>query len=87
MFVRLVVSPPARGLKRVLVLCLALLASLRPGQPATAQDIPTYRVVLVAPGDALNIRSGPSAGYPVVGMIPRQGGACAGWGIARDGAR
>jgi uncharacterized protein YraI len=33
----------------------------------------TYRVVGVAWGDALNVRTGPSAGHPVIGAIPPDG--------------
>ena len=45
----------------------------------------TYRVVYVAHDDMLNIRSGPSVGYPIVGRIPPGGrgvrvvGHCQGW--------
>ena len=45
----------------------------------------TYRVVAVGFDDVLNIRSGPSAGHPVIGEIPPTGrgvrltGPCRGW--------
>jgi uncharacterized protein YraI len=62
----------------VLVLCLQ--------QPAGAQESArTYRVVNVDYGDVLNIRSGPSAGFGIVGSIPPRGrgvrivGSCRGW--------
>jgi uncharacterized protein YraI len=43
-------------------------------EPAAAhEDGHTYRVVAVARGDVLNLRSGPSAAYPVVGAIPPGG--------------
>lgn len=52
----------------------ALLGLASAGQPVGAQEgTKTYRVVRVAPDDMLNIRSGPSAGYPIVGRIPPQG--------------
>src|SRR5215831_14415590 len=54
--------------------------------PAAAHEkVPTYRVVYVAPGDVLNLRSGPSLAYPVVGAIPPGGrgvrlvGHCRAW--------
>jgi uncharacterized protein YraI len=40
-------------------------------QPASAQESGrSYRVVGVEYDDVLNIRAGPSMGYPVVGAIP-----------------
>ena len=55
-------------------------------QPATAHEgARTYRVVYVDPDDVLNIRSGPSVGYRIVGRIPPGGrgvrlvGHCQGW--------
>src|SRR5262245_55574161 len=70
----LFVSPSARR-AMALPLLLAWLAWLvcpvRFIEPAAAQEnVRTYRVVYVAPGDVLNLRSGPSVAYPVVGAIP-----------------
>lgn len=51
-----------------------LLGLMSAGQPVAAQDgAKTYRVVNVASDDVLNIRSGPSAGHPIVGRIPPYG--------------
>ncbi|HKD56685.1 MAG TPA: SH3 domain-containing protein [Hyphomicrobiaceae bacterium] len=54
--------------------------------PAAAHEkVPTYRVVYVAPDDVLNLRSGPSPAYSVVGAIPPGGrgvrlvGHCQAW--------
>lgn len=80
-------SPRARHslavvLPAVLVLLLACLGS----EPARAFDEErTYRVVAVEQDDVLNIRAGPSAGYPIVGEIPPSGrgvrltGPCRSW--------
>jgi uncharacterized protein YraI len=66
------------------VLALVLVAAPQPW--AVAQEpVRTYRVVNVAHDDVLNIRSGPSAGYEIVGSIPPRGrgvriiGSCRGW--------
>jgi uncharacterized protein YraI len=62
------------------LLCLTSLASA-----FAAEGAATYRVVLVADDDVLNIRKGPSASYPIVGTIPpdgrgvRRAGSCRGW--------
>lgn len=70
----------------LLVACAASLAPLSAPRPSQAQDgTRTYRVVSVAADDVLNIRSGPSAGYPIVGLIPPRGrgvliiGGCDEW--------
>src|SRR5262249_56814541 len=54
--------------------------------PAAAhENVHTYRVVSVALGDVLNLRSGPSPAYSVVGAIPPGGrgvrlvGHCQAW--------
>jgi SH3-like domain-containing protein len=80
-------SPRTRHLLRVVPLLLALLLCFGPGrQPAMAHEGDrTYRVVYVDPDDVLNIRSGPSVGYAIVGRIPPGGrgvrlvGHCQGW--------
>jgi uncharacterized protein YgiM (DUF1202 family) len=52
---------------------------------AAQENVHTYRVVYVARGDVLNLRSGPSAAYSVVGAIPpgargvRLVGHCQAW--------
>ena len=83
LFVSLVVSPSARRLVWVLPLLMAWLPSFI--EAAAHEDGRTYRVVYVAPGDVLNLRSGPSVAYPVVGTIPPGGhgvhlvGPCQAW--------
>ena len=74
------VSPSARRAMRALALLLAqvglgwLPCLPKLSEPAAAhEDGHTYRVVDVARGDVLNLRSGPSAAYPVVGAIPPGG--------------
>jgi SH3-like domain-containing protein len=58
----------------LLLVVAALVCLPSGGQHARAQEgARSYRVVYVAPDDVLNIRSGPSVGYPVVGMIPPRG--------------
>jgi SH3-like domain-containing protein len=64
----------------------AFLAVMSAEAPAHAQDATkTYKVVHVASDDVLNIRSGPSAGHPIVGTIPPYGrgvrivGSCNEW--------
>ena len=66
----------------LMVLCLLALHQ----RPAAAQEGGrTYRVVGVEYDDVLNIRAGPSMGYPIVGVIPPGGrgvrlvGHCQGW--------
>jgi SH3-like domain-containing protein len=83
----LFVSPSAWRTMRTLPLLLAWLTCLpRFVEPAAAHEgVRTYRVVYVAPGDVLNLRSGPSVAYPVVGTIPPGGrgvrlvGHCQAW--------
>ena len=88
----LFVSPSARRAIGALPLLLAWMANLPQFilpqfiAPAAAhENVRTYRVVLVAPGDVLNLRSGPSAAYAVVGAIPPGGrgvrlvGHCQAW--------
>ena len=65
----------------VFLLCLAL--GPQPGWAVEGNR--TFRVVDVEYDDVLNIRAGPSAGYPIVGAIPPGGrgvrlvGHCQGW--------
>jgi uncharacterized protein YraI len=70
-------SPQARNVLRVASLLFVFLLCLGLGrQPAAAQEgarTRTYWVVYVAPDDVLNIRAGPSVGYPVVARIPPGG--------------
>jgi SH3-like domain-containing protein len=69
------------------VLFLVMLSCLILGQqPAGAQEgASTFRVVGVAYDDVLNIRSGPSMGHAIVGVIPPRGrgvrivGECEEW--------
>jgi SH3-like domain-containing protein len=77
---------PRLSLGAALLIALAALAALALRHPAQGQDgTRTYRVVHVAPDDVLNVRSGPSAGYPIVATIPPHGrgvriiGGCDGW--------
>ena len=81
------VSPSARRVMWALPLLIAWPPDLPSFiEPAAAHDnVHTYRVVYVAPGDVLNLRSGPSVAYPVVGAIPPGGrgvrlvGHCQAW--------
>ena len=67
-------SPLARYVLRVVPLLLAFFCMSLGGQTASAHEGGnTYRVVYVAPDDVLNMRSGPSVGYPIVGRIPPSG--------------
>jgi len=83
----LFVSPSARRVMWALPLLIAWPPDLPSFiEPAAAHDnVHTYRVVYVAPGDVLNLRSGPSVAYPVVGAIPPGGrgvrlvGHCQAW--------
>jgi len=83
----LFVSPSARRVMWALPLLMAWLPDLPSFiEPAAAHDnLHTYRVIYVAPGDVLNLRSGPSVAYPVVGAIPPEGrgvrlvGHCQAW--------
>jgi uncharacterized protein YraI len=65
-------SPQARRLfPTILLLCVGLVAVASVQNRAWAVDGErTYRVVAVDFDDVLNIRAGPSAGYPIVGEIP-----------------
>ena len=70
----------------ILVLVVIQLMPWRAAEQAWAFDGErTYRVVAVEYDDVLNIRAGPSMGYPVVGEIPPSGrgvrltGPCSGW--------
>ena len=61
-------------LRVVSMLLVSVLMVGAGGQPLSAQTGgPTYRVVSVAPDDVLNMRAGPSVGYPIVGRIPPSG--------------
>ena len=71
----------ASGLLILLLFCLVCRIP-----PADAiEGTRTYRVVAVAPDDVLNMRAGPSMGYPIVGAIPPGGrgvrlvGGCREW--------
>src|SRR6478736_2776735 len=80
-------SPLARHASRVVPLLLVFVLSIgSSGQSVSAQEGDrTFRVVYVAPDDVLNMRAGPSVGYPVVGRIPPGGrgvrvvGRCREW--------
>src|SRR5690242_14949984 len=82
----LVVSPRARHLLGVVpLLCVFLLCLGLGRQPVLAYEgANTFRVVYVAPDDVLNMRSGPSVGYPVVGRIPPYGRGVRVVGHCRD---
>ena len=69
------VSPQVRHALRVMPLLLVFLLCLGLGRQSVLahEGDRTYRVVYVAPDDVLNIRSGPSVGYPIVGRIPPGG--------------
>src|SRR5262245_2441807 len=77
----------ARPRLRTALTLAALMLGLGPSPlPAWAAEGPrTYRVVNVDYDDVLNVRAGPSMGYPVVGEIPPTGrgvhlvGPCQGW--------
>ncbi|HUC47679.1 MAG TPA: hypothetical protein VMR94_14080, partial [Hyphomicrobiaceae bacterium] len=75
LFVSLVVSPSARRVVWALPLLIAGLPDVPSFiEAAVAHEAGrTYRVVSVARGDVLNLRSGPSVAYPVVGTIPPGG--------------
>jgi uncharacterized protein YraI len=83
----LLVSPLARHVLRLASLLFVYLLCLGLGcQLVLAHEGGrTFRVVDVDDGDVLNIRAGPSAGYPIVGAIPPGGGGvrlvghCQGW--------
>ncbi len=66
------------------LLAVGLVSAQQP-RAAAQEPVRTYRVVNVAHDDVLNIRSGPSAGYGIVGSIPPRGrgvrivGSCRGW--------
>jgi uncharacterized protein YraI len=83
----LFVSPSARRVVWALPLLMAWPPDLPRGIATAAahEDGGTYRVVYVARGDVLNLRSGPSVAYPVVGAIPPAGrgvrlvGHCQAW--------
>lgn len=62
------ISPVPFGFVRLSQLFAALFA-LHIAPTVAAAD--TYRVVGVRPGDVLNIRTGPSARYPVIGQLAR----------------
>ena len=87
LFVSLVVSPSARRVVWALPLLIAGLPDVPSFiEAAVAHEAGrTYRVVSVARGDVLNLRSGPSVAYPVVGAIPPGGrgvhlvGRCQAW--------
>ena|SRR5579871_3442900 len=49
---------------------LAFVAAGCGGADAEAEGPDTYRVVGIAPGHALGLRSGPGVLYPVVGALP-----------------
>ena len=68
-------SPLARYVLCVVPLLLAFFCMSLGGQTVSAHEGGnTYRVVYVAPDDVLNMRSGPSVGYPIVGRIPHISG-------------
>ena len=85
----LLLSPRARcALISTSASDLPLLLSCWPcisGQQSAHEGGRTYRVVDVEHDDVLNIRAGPSVGYPIVGEIPPGGrgvrllGHCRGW--------
>src|SRR5262249_26572738 len=83
----LFVSASARRVMALpLLLAWLVCPCVRFMEPAAAREsVRTYRVVYVAPGDVLNLRSGPSVAYPVVGAIPPGGrgvrlvGHCQAW--------
>jgi SH3-like domain-containing protein len=63
-----------RPLRIRLLVLLCVLCTPLGRQPASAREFEaTYRVVFVAPDDVLNIRAGPAAAYPVIGIIPPDG--------------
>jgi uncharacterized protein YraI len=69
-------SPRMRDALRVVPLLFVFGLCLGLGtQSASAHEggAYTYRVVYVAPDDALNMRAGPSVGYAIVGRIPPGG--------------
>jgi uncharacterized protein YraI len=77
----------------VLALVGFSMPTLVPGRALAVSEERTYRVVDVARDDVLNVRSGPSAGYPVIAEIPPTGrglrlnGPCRGWcSITYNGA-
>ncbi len=79
-------SPRARQILAA-ILALVVLQLLWQGadRASALNGERTYRVVAVDYDDVLNIRAGPSMGYPVVGEIPPSGrgvrltGPCRGW--------
>ncbi len=75
-----------RALRTILLLAACLLVPVFAQQPAwAAHGDRTYRVVDVEYDDVLNVRAGPSVGFPIVGEIPPGGrgvqliGPCRGW--------
>lgn len=55
--------------------CAIVLALILPSRPAMAcACCDTHRVVNVAPNDVLNIRTGPSTRFPVIGGIEHNAG-------------
>ena len=78
-------SPQARHVLRVVLLLFVFLLCLGRERADAVEGARTYRVVYVAPDDVLNIRAGPSIGFPVVGRIPPGGrgvrlvGHCRDW--------
>jgi|GEM_PF-2949405 len=74
---------------REALVLLVLGLAIAPPQALATEGVRTYRVVDVDRDDVLNIRSGPSVSYPVVGEIPPTGrgveliGPCRGWCLVR----